>query len=258
MINFFVWLTRCFMRPIRPGQPIMLDRASADDRWFGTYGCMVEHAGRRYLLSCGHTFEGGKQGDTVAWLNMRSRKPGRRVGSLAKVNKGTDSSLIGAHWPARVVPGFPRRIGRVDPNPFPMDSLSFVPRTAIHGRVLVQAVGAVSGLTVGYAASGVFSPITYTRHPGKKRTRSAAAPASYTLNPAFIEVKPDLSLNPDFCQEGDSGALLLTTPGRGLPQPLGLLVAVRRDGLGDFGLAVPIQRVLDDIGAGARVLARGR
>ncbi len=236
----------------------MLDRSPTGDVRLGTYGCMVIHTGKRYLLSCAHVFERGKLGDGVICVDIVASVRGRLVGHLSRQSKSTDFALMQAHWPARVVPGFPRRVGSVDPAPFPIDALSFVPRNAIDGRVHVQALGAVSNHTVGFAATGVFSTLTYSKTPTRKGKASGQRPVSYSISPPYIEVKPDFEHTSDFCKEGDSGALLLTAPQGGRPQPLGLLVALKKDGLGDFGLAVPIQRVLDEIGDGARVFTGGR
>lgn len=258
MVDVFIWLVRLFQRPIRPGQAIMLERSPAGDARFGTYGCMVMHTGKKYLLSCAAVFERGSQGDRVVCAESGARTGrGRMVGKLSMVSKSADCALVQSHWPARVVPEFPRRVGAVDPVPFPMESLSFVPRNVIDGRVCVQALGAVSRHTVGFAATGVFSTLTYAKTLNKKGKASGQKQVAYSISPPYIEVKPDLEHISDFCKEGDSGALLLTAPLRERPQPLGLLVALRKDGLGDFGLAVPIQRVLDEIGEGACVLTGG-
>lgn len=257
-MDVIIWLVRLFQRPIRPGGAIMLEKSPSGDVRLGTYGCMVTHSGRKYLLSCAHVFERGKQGDRVISADIDARSRGRMVGMLGMVSRDTDSALVRAHWPARVVPGFPRSVGRVDPTPFPIDSLSFVPRNAIEGRVYVQALGAVSKHTVGFAATGVFSTLTYSKVPNKKGKAAGQKQSAYSISPPYIEVKPDLEHISDFCKEGDSGALLLTAPAQERPQPLGLLVALRKDGLGDFGLAVPIQRVLDDVGDGAVVFTGGQ
>ncbi|MFM9956867.1 MAG: hypothetical protein ACKVZJ_02225 [Phycisphaerales bacterium] len=258
LVGIMVWVKRLFQRPVRPGSTIMLERARKGEERFGTYGCMVWHAGKKYLLSCAHVFERGKTGDGAICFDIRSGVSERTVGRLARVVRSEDFALVESHWSARVLPTFPPSVGRVDPTPFPIESLSFVPSNTLNGRALVQSLGAVSTHAKGFAASGVFLTMTYTRTAAKKRKSAEDSQSDYTLSPPFIEVKPDLQNTPDFCKKGDSGALLLTAPKQGLPQPLGLLVGIRKDGLGDFGLAVPIQRVLDEIGKSARIYVGGR
>lgn len=248
MIELMLWLVRLFQRPIRPGDAISLIRKPTETWRYGTFGCLLRWRGDRYLLSCAHVFDAGKPGDLAGLFDVRRKKPARPIGPLTHVSGAHDYALIKVRWTARVKETFPREIGRVDRTPFPIRELKFVPRHELAGRVPVQAIGATSGHTTGFAATGAFSTFNYETGEG----------VDYVISPPFIEIKPTREKSFHFCRKGDSGALILAMPDRESTgvrsQPLGLLVAVRKDGLGDFGLAVPIERVLDDLsGAELRI-----
>jgi hypothetical protein len=241
LVAFFAWLGRLFVAPVRPGSAVMLD-ADGPRRRFGTFGCVVRQDGKRYILSCAHVFQGGKRGDPVRLYDVDGDRTKRRLGALAHTPSrdahSIDCALVAIEWSARVRASFPPPVGSAVGEPFPVDDLRIVPNNRIAGRVDVQAFGATTPYTRGGASFGVFS-ILSSRSPRSRKSE-------WKTEPPLIIIKPALDSNLDFCAEGDSGALVLTVGSAGHPaRPLGLLVATDDDGIGRFGYAIPIGRVLD-------------
>lgn len=254
----FVWGVRLFSAPVRPGSALSVK--GKEDPSFGTLGCVVSRNGERYVLTCAHVLQGGKSGDGVHLYDLARRRLRRCIGMIRHLPRETasalDCALVSILWPARVHASFPYAAGRVSREPFPLSELRIVNRSRIDGRIDVQAFGANSGHIKGGASVEVYS-VLEGRPRTKRKGHRAVSQIAWVTGPPFIAIKPTHEPN-RFCQYGDSGALVLTMGSEAEPsRPLGLLVStdIARDDqqFGLFGYAIPIQRVLQELGSSARI-----
>jgi len=219
---------------------------------------VVRVGGKRYGLTCEHVVYGAQARAEVRSYSYRSRRIGGVIGEIARTGglvvgghlNQADYALLELSTSTWVSGRFPEPIGRLSPGVFSTKGLAIRASGALDGAVPVQMIGAKSRWVAG-VASGVFTPVTFRLDDGRFEFVRFA--------PICIEVTavPEQgSQHIDFCDEGDSGALVVTRePGGGRPRPLGLLIsksADRSDGgpIMRRGYAVPVERVLSAISGG--------
>lgn len=251
MLGLCRWSVNAFRRPVRPGSPISAARVRPAT--YGTLGCVVRLGRVRYILTCAHLLKAPHLGHVrvVSIRGVRARdgtmrsriRYGRVVGTTvlhADKTRGVDCTLIPILRGARVFGRFPGPIGRLSDNFCRTSELTV---TRGPSRVFgVQIYGASSAYTTGYAKIGAFLLTVQDKNAGE-----------FIIDPPLIEIKSSFEQSFDFCKEGDSGSLVVTTARDRGPRPLGLLVSRRKENLGAVGYAVPIQRVLEAIGPTAHI-----
>ena len=243
MLGWWRWLVNSFRAPVRPGSAIALKVPPRAGARYGTLGCVILRDGQRFGLTCDHVLPDALDGAPVNALVGRSRRA-RRIGTVHEPDgrrRRGDCALIRIDRHARVKARHPRPIEEISGEPLITGSLMIRSERSQERPIEVQFMGAASKYKTGAALIGAASRVYRT------------ASGDRELLPPYIEIKPDYVSWADdgfhAARSGDSGSLVLTSrSGGALPQPLGLLVAVREDALGNRGLAVPIARVLGAVG----------
>ena len=242
------WFLQWFYKPVKPGAGVYVVRRTGK-KHICTFGCIIKYAEKRHILTCAHVFENTSKAPSVHSYTHKHRS-GRTLGHAKSVSKGLDYALVRVKRNTRVHASFPKPIGKISPTVYPTDALNFVEPTKLKGRLEVQILGSNNAHPKkGLASAGLYAPFHY----------DIDKPTTYTIQSPYIEIKPALAKDRDlnFCTDGDSGALVVTDNSKSgtSPRPLGLLVAKaeKEDAIGAFGYAVPIQRILDDIGQNAHI-----
>jgi hypothetical protein len=235
------WLLGLFSRRMLPGDGIVLDGGSG----YGTFGCIVRQGRERFILTAAHVLEGAEPGQRVRRFDVPRLRPERVIGSFEplkrEVMNALDCAIVKPRFGARIGSSFPREFEPICDEPFPMKDLRFVHGVMVHDHAkAVRAVGAKTPRMVGGASCEAYARLKVDQ---------------LEFEPPLIVIKSDYSNETDFCAGGDSGALVLTMAEPEFPaRPLGLLVArLKTEQIGWFGLAIPIERILPQIGKGAKI-----
>lgn len=278
VFDLLAWCSSFLVPPVRPGAAITRPDGPKDGSGrplFGTFGCVVSVDGKKHMLSCAHVFGTDAVDASVRLYDVKRGRSARKIGTVRKQTLpgsagGADCALIQVRRTARVHAAFPDKSLRVDPEPIDADKLKIRASTSSAGPVSVRAFGAASGQMLGRAQIGAFAVVTPIIDPKGTTT--------WETEPPTIVISQDGAKAVPFCTSGDSGAVVLTDEGRssspnhprrgrqhlgsrsgsGPSRPLGLLLrAETPKPLGPFlrrGYAIPIKRVLDEIGEGAKIV----
>jgi len=238
----------------RPGATV---RADAQGSPPGTVGCLVRWGNECFILSCRHVF--GEHIDPRTGMCLVVHERGRRQRKIGVLTDGIskqapvwDAALIGPVSPWNMTKKFPRCpksavartrqeqrkgacLGRIDP--------TLVPETEVRTDMPVQMVGGTTGHIAGRVSGTMYE------------MRSDNGTRSVDILVPRFEIEVDFQVigkEAAFCQEGDSGAVVLTRSERGekqfRPRPLALLAQIDVSRPFHRGIAVALEPMATDLG----------
>lgn len=240
-----------FPGPVQPGHAVGVHKGRGRVAQWGTFGCIVRvPKSEWYLLTADHVVL--QHTDHVVYhvlSSARTDSRGRRQPELGRpvATIGHDHDRLASldcvvaelNFRTRVKPKFPRPIGQISDDVVRVNEWQFT-----NNEVEVQMWGARSGHCRGYSAVGMDYQID--AHAGRA-----------AIEPPLIEISPDHRTHLEFCDRGDSGALVVTVPPKGeRPRPVGILIAKSEQKFLTVGYAMPMERIMKALGPEAEIITR--
>lgn len=243
----------------KPGSAIKLAE-SHGGKGYGTLGGLIEWNGDTCALTCAHVLERGQVGDIVRLYDRHGKLESKTLGTIVRLPKrsheNSDAALVRVRHDTPVTRGFPTHIGPINPDPIRVGELNVSSRTS--DAIEVVGTGALTPEIHGHALIGALSTFARNTTPSGSSSRKQRKRAPrFRMEPPLIMIQSGLEKTYHTCKKGDSGSIIFKRgSGNEHARPLGLLVAlIPNGGLPSRGVAIPLDRVLDELGHSARLMA---